>query len=366
MAARPPYPSRSNATADDRPLLAAFVYVEVDGDAVYKVLRLRGGADDAAAAAAPAPAPVPVLAQPPPKRKGGRRKASINTFFPPAVYGSGAAVMGGAKQKVRAACCGEALTRAPAKNADHMSKCVKATGAQKAAALEYLGKVQATPTGADSDEDEAPATAPVVPRRSPRAHAASGGTAVSVKTSKASKQLGLGSFVDHVSKEEDDELRRLYARAHYTSGLPFDALEGEDWETFFKRLCPGWRPPKRKALAGDLLDKEASRVDEGMLKLLAKQEGVTLCLDGLTEKLTKVALVGFTVRLWDGGALLLKEVATGTRLHNAAVMVTLVEELLKDPLYKSKVGPRLPLAACQPAALLLTLLLSHPPRSFPS
>ena len=41
------------------------------------------------------------------------------------------------------------------------------------------------------------------------------------------------SFVDTVSAEEDAVLRQLFARAIYTAGLPFDAIEGDDFDALF-------------------------------------------------------------------------------------------------------------------------------------
>jgi len=53
--------------------------------------------------------------------------------------------------------------------------------------------------------------------------------------------------MESMSSNEQQTLNQLFARAVYSSGIPFQTIvENEEWQKFFKRLRPSFKLPNRQ------------------------------------------------------------------------------------------------------------------------
>ena len=75
-------------------------------------------------------------------------------------------------------------------------------------------------------------------------------------TKKNSKQSTLdngGAVIVRLSPEKIKKLDLLLATAIHRKGQPFNLLEGEDYDAFFKELCPAYKRPNEERIGSELL-----------------------------------------------------------------------------------------------------------------
>jgi len=92
-------------------------------------------------------------------------------------------------------------------------------------------------------------------------------------------QLGLEKFVCKTSPETKNQLDIIVSRFIYGCNIPFAVVEHELFKNMITALRPGYQPPSRKTLAGDLLETVNTELQGTMQKELAGKD-VTLVEDG--------------------------------------------------------------------------------------
>ena len=65
----------------------------------------------------------------------------------------------------------------------------------------------------------------------------------------------------------------------YACNVPFSHVESEHFKRLVSKLRPGYKPPTRKALAGNILDEIHDELQNQMIKNL-KEKTITLIVDG--------------------------------------------------------------------------------------
>ena len=83
--------------------------------------------------------------------------------------------------------------------------------------------------------------------------------------------------------KENEQLQLLYAETVYKKNVSFNAMTGDDWIKFFKRIRPKFIVPSRDQLANELLDKTYDRVKDISQKTIVKSDYVSLVIDGWTN-----------------------------------------------------------------------------------
>lgn len=78
-------------------------------------------------------------------------------------------------------------------------------------------------------------------------------TSTPVKSCK--KQKTLHSFVTKTDTNFKNQLDLSLAKFSFSSNVSFNAIENENLKKFCSLMRPGYEPPKRKKLSGELLDK---------------------------------------------------------------------------------------------------------------
>ncbi|CAJ0754641.1 21882_t:CDS:10 [Entrophospora sp. SA101] len=73
-------------------------------------------------------------------------------------------------------------------------------------------------------------------------------------------------------------------KAWVIAGIPFEVIENPFVIDLFKELNPGYTPPSRTTLSGQLLDQEVARVNLNIEKELESSNNLTLTLDGWTSR----------------------------------------------------------------------------------
>lgn len=74
-------------------------------------------------------------------------------------------------------------------------------------------------------------------------------------TPKIKRQKKMDSFVVRTSAEVKDNLDLQVARFFFSANIPFSTFENKQFLKLTEMLRPGYQPPNRKKLAGELLDK---------------------------------------------------------------------------------------------------------------
>jgi len=79
--------------------------------------------------------------------------------------------------------------------------------------------------------------------------------------SPAKGQAGqIKNYVDQMSKPEQDKCSAAFARAAYVTSCPLSLFEHPLWQEAFHNIRPSFKPPKKDAMGGKLLDSEYDRV----------------------------------------------------------------------------------------------------------
>ena len=87
-----------------------------------------------------------------------------------------------------------------------------------------------------------------LPKKSKQEH-------VSTKVGSSRIQSSMSNFIVKTNSREKDALDEAIAKFFYSCNIPFLVSENLSFINMINLLRPGYEPPKRKQLAGDLLDK---------------------------------------------------------------------------------------------------------------
>jgi len=93
------------------------------------------------------------------------------------------------------------------------------------------------------------------------------------------KQRRLDNFAVSTTLSEKDELDLAVGKFFYSSNISFNSAESKQFKNMIQKLRPGYSPPNRHKLSGELLDKVYSNLTSNARSILNGQR-VTLSLDG--------------------------------------------------------------------------------------
>ena len=80
-----------------------------------------------------------------------------------------------------------------------------------------------------------------------------------------------------LSPERIHEIDRSCVKAFVICGVPWHAIENPFFVEFLKTLRPGYTPPSKEKLSGELLNQEVAIVNSQILKELNNSTNLTLC-----------------------------------------------------------------------------------------
>ncbi|CAB5295631.1 unnamed protein product [Rhizophagus irregularis] len=63
-----------------------------------------------------------------------------------------------------------------------------------------------------------------------------------------------------ISNEDQQELEFLLARAFYSTGIPFNTIDNEDFQIFLKKACPSFKIPTCQSLSVNLLNNDYKNI----------------------------------------------------------------------------------------------------------
>ena len=91
----------------------------------------------------------------------------------------------------------------------------------------------------------------------------------------------LSSFVVKTSKNEESKIDNKVALFFYSNNIAFNIAQSKSFKDMMKYLRPGYNPPDRHKLGGELLDEAANTVDQELSNNLKPENcSLTLLLDG--------------------------------------------------------------------------------------
>ncbi|XP_065318646.1 uncharacterized protein LOC135926645 [Gordionus sp. m RMFG-2023] len=116
-------------------------------------------------------------------------------------------------------------------------------------------------------------------------------------TSKAIKyksQSCITGFIDRINPKEKNELDQLFAKAVYASNLPFHITENPYIQEFFKKIRPIYTLPRRRQLAGYLLDKASGDMEVRVADIIDKAPYLSIVSDGWSN-IRNESIINFMV-----------------------------------------------------------------------
>ncbi|XP_053202239.1 uncharacterized protein LOC128387109 [Panonychus citri] len=144
---------------------------------------------------------------------------------------------------------------------------------------------------------------------------------------------GSSSFIDKTIKphmdpaEEQEELRILFARAIYSSSLPYHFVENDHWKKFFHRLRPDFVLPSKNILNSTLLDNEYRQVMSATEAYLSKSECLTIALDGFSCALNTEIL---NIIICTPSPVFHSSVDTRNNPHTSKYIFSLLKPIIED------------------------------------
>ena len=120
-------------------------------------------------------------------------------------------------------------------------------------------------------------SAPLVERM--RAHFNKYHVAKDGETPKPRKQIKIEKFVVKTAILDNDKFDVSVAKFFYANNISFNCVDSVTFKYLVNDLHPGYKPPNRKPLAGQLLDTACAEL-EGEAKKATNGSKATFCLDG--------------------------------------------------------------------------------------
>jgi hypothetical protein len=94
------------------------------------------------------------------------------------------------------------------------------------------------------------------------------------------REGNLRNFFDVLPQEENENLKKFFARFIYANRLPFRIVENERILKFFKAMRPLFKVPSRHDLSKPLLDAEYDEVKKSTFEALTSSDCLTIVIDG--------------------------------------------------------------------------------------
>lgn len=117
----------------------------------------------------------------------------------------------------------------------------------------------------------------------------SGSTHKSVK-----RQRSMDAFAVRTSADQKARIDMQVARFFFGSNLPFRVVENNEFSKLVELLRPGYQPPNRKALAGDLLDTVHEVIQSMKAEITDDRSTLTIMQDGWSN-VKKYAIIAHCV-----------------------------------------------------------------------
>ena len=147
-------------------------------------------------------------------------------------------------------------------------------------------------------------------------------------------QSSIKPFADRLAPSEEEALHRSLCLMIFSSGLPFNIVENEDFCKWIKLLRPAYRLPNRYEVANRYLQLVYKEMRDEMiqaLQALASQSiRVTLTTNGWTN-VNGESIMNFMLNAPDGRSWFYRSVVCGTASHTAeyiaSQLLLVIEEL---------------------------------------
>lgn len=138
----------------------------------------------------------------------------------------------------------------------------------------------------------------------------------------SSNQINLTNFTVKTSKTDKVTLDQEIANYIYATNTPFQAVEHDQFIKIIRLLNPGYIPPNRHQVRGDLLDQSFSSVMEAYSEEL-KGKTVCMAMDGWSN-IHNEPILALTL-LKDGNMYIIDCIDTAESRHTADYLVKVVE-----------------------------------------
>lgn len=132
---------------------------------------------------------------------------------------------------------------------------------------------------------------------------------------KMAKQSNLSKFVVITTKQDKEEFDEQCAKMVYSGNLPFSFVERPEFIKFCEKLRPGYKPPDRKQIGNQLLDKVYDDL-QTQCALFLKNEPVCMAIDGWSN-IKRDPIVCATVTKDDGNVILVETINTEGEPHTS-------------------------------------------------
>lgn len=150
-----------------------------------------------------------------------------------------------------------------------------------------------------------------------------------IETEMPSKKLKtqqcLDSHVIRTKKSDIEKLNLLVAKFFFANNIPFNIVEHHTFKELVSALHPGYTPPSRKALAGELLDQVSANVVNHMKKNVEGKQ-VTLIEDGWSN-IHNDPIIATCIHC-EGKSYFLDSIDAGTHTKNAHFHKSILQEAI--------------------------------------
>lgn len=142
---------------------------------------------------------------------------------------------------------------------------------------------------------------------------------------KKRKQAKINNYMQSISSEDQQELEFLLARAFYSTGIPFNTIDNEDFRIFLKKACPSFKIPTRQSLSVNLLDNDYKNIKAATKNVLNETPYFCLTSDGWSN-INKEPLINYMITT--PKPIFYKSVNTKEQSHNAENIAKGIENVM--------------------------------------
>ncbi|CAB4423155.1 unnamed protein product [Rhizophagus irregularis] len=142
---------------------------------------------------------------------------------------------------------------------------------------------------------------------------------------KKRKQTKINNYMQSISNEDQQELEFLLARAFYSTGIPFNTIDNEDFQIFLKKTCPLFKIPTRQSLSVNLLNNDYKNIRVATKNVLNETPYFCLTSDGWSN-INKEPLINYIIITLK--PIFYKSVNTKEQSHNAENIAKGIENVM--------------------------------------
>ena len=147
----------------------------------------------------------------------------------------------------------------------------------------------------------------------------------------------MDKFVLKTSVEEKNEIDLQFARMVYATNSPFNFVEHREVKKMARMLRPGYKPPSRLAVGGQLLE-TIYEEELDKCRTVLENKNATLDIDGWSNIHNEPVICASIVV--ENSSYLVKTVDTSGKPHTGNYLAELAEEIIKECSDKFKVKIR--------------------------